>query len=141
MNSQSPFTREDLVQIARSQRAIISLILVNLLLAVGLFWSVIALGPGSRSAGAMASVGLWVPLLLNLIAVVFIYRLAKALRQTAWVYALAAFFPCLGLITLLLINFQATRTLRKHGVRVGLMGALKSDLENVTSMDVPPASS
>ena len=84
---------------------------------------------------------MWVILLLNLIAVVFIYRLAKALHQTAWVYAVAAFFPCVGLITLLLINFQATRMLRKHGVRVGLMGAVESDLENVTSMEVPPASS
>jgi hypothetical protein len=140
MNSHSSFTREDLLQIARSQRAIISLILVNLLLAVGLFWSVIALGPGSRSAGAMESVGLWVPLLLNLIAVVFIYRLAKALRQTAWVYALAAFFPCVGLITLLLINHFATRALHRHGVRVGLMGALKSDLEHLPPTVVPPTS-
>jgi hypothetical protein len=139
MNSQSSFTREDLLQIARSQRAIISLILVNLLVAVGLAWSVIALGPGSRSAGATESAGRWIVLVLNLIAVVFIYRLAKALRRTAWVYALAAFFPCIGLITLLLINLQATRTLRKHGVRVGLMGAVKNDLDHVApAPDTPP---
>jgi len=140
MNSPSSFTREDLLQIARSQRAIISLILVNLLVAVGLVWSVIALGPGSRSAGAMESAGRWIVLVLNLIGVVFIYRLAKALRQTAWVYAVAAFVPCVGLITLLLINQFATGALRRHGVRVGLMGALKSDLEDVPPMEVPPTS-
>ena len=138
MNSPSSFTREDLLQIARSQRAIISLILVNLLVAVGLVWSVIALGPGSRSAGAMESAGRWIVLVLNLIGVVFIYRLAKALRQTAWVYAVAAFVPCVGLITLLLINHFATRALRRHGVRVGLTGAVESDLDHLAPAPDPP---
>jgi hypothetical protein len=131
MNSQSPFTREELLQIAKSQKTIISLILVNLLLAVCLVVSVIMLGPDSRSAALIVLVARWTLLLLNLIAVVFIYRLAKALRQTAWVYAVAAFFPCVSLVTLLLINHFATRALRQHGVRVGLMGAVKSDLDRI----------
>ncbi len=111
--SQPPFTREDLVQIARSQRAIISLILVNLLLAVGLGFCSLGDCAGTwKQIRRRNGVGRGVTLVLNLIAAVFIYRLAKALHKTAWVYAVAAFFPCVGLITLLLINFQATRTLR-----------------------------
>jgi hypothetical protein len=131
MNSQSTFTREELLQIARSQKAIMTLILLNLLFITGLAWSLILLGPGHWSAGVEISAVRWILILLNLIAVVFIYRLAKALRQTAWVYALAAFFPCVGLIALLLINHFATRALRRHGVRVGLMGAVKSDLDHL----------
>ena len=97
MNSQSTFTREELLRIARSQSTIITLILLNLLFIIGLVCSLIALGPGHWSAGVEVSAVRWILILLNLIAVVFIYRLAKALRQTAWVYALAAFFPCVGL--------------------------------------------
>jgi len=139
MNSPSSFTREDLLQIARWQSAIITLILLNLLLIVGLACSLISLGPGHWSAGVEISAVRWILTLLNLIAVVFIYRLAKALRRTAWVYALAAFFPCVGLITLLLINHCATRALRRHGVRVGLTGAVKSDLDHIASApDTPP---
>lgn len=143
MNSQPPFTRQDLVQIAGSQRAIISLILVNVFFAIcfGIAVPLIMEGPGSMPGPLLYWVGQGVILVLNIIAAVFIYRLAKALHKTAWVYAVAAFFPCVGLIALLMINFQATRMLRKHGVRVGLMGALESDLGNVTSMEVPPASS
>jgi peptidoglycan biosynthesis protein MviN/MurJ (putative lipid II flippase) len=139
MNSPSSFSREDLLQIARSQKAIISLILVNLLVVVGLVWSVMALGPDKKSAAVIVSAGRWIVLVLNLIGVVFIYRMAKALHQTAWVFAVAAFVPCVSLITLLLINQFATGALRRHGVRVGLMGAVKSDLENLASApDTPP---
>ncbi|MCX6924360.1 MAG: hypothetical protein NT154_14270 [Verrucomicrobia bacterium] len=104
---------------------------MNLLFIIGLVCSLISLGPGHWSAGVEVSAVRWILLLLNLIAVVLIYRLAKALRQTAWVYALAAFFPCVGLITLLLINHFATRALRRHGVRVGLMGAVESDQDHI----------
>lgn len=36
--------------------------------------------------------------------------------------------PCLGLIVLLIVNQQATSLLKKHRVRVGLLGANMSDL-------------
>lgn len=97
MNTISSFTRDELLQIARSQRTIISLILVNLLLLDCLVVSIIMLGPESRSAASIVLVVRWTLLLLNLIAVVFICRLATALRQTAWVYAVAAFLPCVSL--------------------------------------------
>jgi hypothetical protein len=119
MNSQSSFTRKDLLQITRSQKAIISLILVNLLLAVCLVVAVITVGPDKRSAAVIFSAGRWIVLVLNLIAVVFIYRRAKALYQTAWANAVAAFVPCVSLIALLLINQGATSASRRHGVRVG----------------------
>ncbi len=135
MNSQPIFSREELLRIARSQKAIITLILVNLLFVVGLVWClvllVMTLGPESKSTAVMVLVMRWAMVFLNLVAVVFVFRLAKALRQTAWIYAVAALVPYVGIVTLLLINHFATRALRRHGVRVGLMGAVKSDLECV----------
>jgi len=94
--------------------------------------------PDSKTGPVFYWVARGIALAINIIAVVFIYRLAKALQKTAWVYALAAFFPCVGLITLLSINFQATRTLRQHQVRVGLLGARHSDLENLLPTAAPP---
>jgi hypothetical protein len=141
MNSQSSFTREDLVQIARSQTAIISLILVNVFFGIcfGIAVPLIMEGPGTKPGPLISWIAQGAMLVLNIIAAVYIYRLAKALHKTAWVYALAAFFPCVGLITLLLINHFATRALRRHGVRVGLTGAVKSDLDHIApAPDTPP---
>jgi hypothetical protein len=140
MDSQPPFTREELLRIASSQKAIITLILVNFLFAIGLVSSLISLGPEHWAAGVIVSAVRWVLILLNLVAVVVMYRLAKALHRTAWVYALAAFFPCVGLITLLVINHFATRALRRHGVRVGLTGAVESYLEALPLRVTPPSS-
>jgi len=138
MNPTLPFTREELLQIAKSQKTIIRLILLNLLLILCLVVPVIMLGPESKSAALIILLGRYTMLLVNIIAVVFIYLLAKALHKTAWVYALAAFLPCIGLITLLLVNHYATQTLRANGVRVGLLGARQGDLENIPPTAAPP---
>jgi len=58
--------------------------------------------------------------------------------MTAWVYVVAAFIPCISLITLLLLNHYATQALRQNGVRVGLLGARTSDLENISSTGAAP---
>jgi multisubunit Na+/H+ antiporter MnhF subunit len=133
-----PFTREELLQIARSQETIINLILLNLLLGLCIFVSVMILGPTSTSGRIIILLVRGTILVINIMAVVFIFRLAKALHKTAWVYALAAFLPCIGLVTLLLVNHYATQTLRANGVRVGLLGARKGDLENIPPTAAPP---
>ena len=140
MNAPSTFSREELLRIASSQKAIISLILVNFLFAFCFAAAVVLFTerPDSQAGPMIYWIARGIVLVINIVAVVFIYRLAKALQKTAWVYALAAFFPCVGLITLLIINFQATRTLRQHDVRVGLLGARKSDLESLPPTVAPP---
>jgi len=65
----------------------------------------------------------------SIIFAIFIYQLAKALRSPiAWLYAILTIIPIVGFITLISIDSQATAALRKHGIRVGIMGAKKSDL-------------
>ncbi len=133
-----PFSREELLRIARSQKGIINLILVNLFLVLCLVGLLIWMGPQSKSIPEVDLIGRCSSLVITVITVVFIYRMAKALRLTAWVFAVAAFIPCIGLLTLLLVNHLATQALRNQGIRVGLLGARISDLENYSpTADTP----
>jgi len=127
-----PFSREELVRIARSQKGIINLILVNLLVVMCLVGLLIWMGPERKSVPEVDVLGRGTAAVVNIITVVFIYRMAKALRLTAWLFAVAAFVPCIGLLALLLVNHLATEALRYQGVRVGLLGARISDLESLS---------
>ena len=138
MNTTSPFTREEVVQIARSQKGIIALIVVNLLVGLSFALPMALLGPDSRAAVVVFWLQQVAGLIVTIIAVILIFRLAKALRKTAWAYALAALIPCISLIALLMINHYATQTLRQNGVRVGIWGARKSGLENLPPTLAPP---
>jgi hypothetical protein len=44
------------------------------------------------------------------------------------VLGVLALIPLVGLIVLLIVNGKATKILREHGVRVGLMGAKLSPM-------------
>jgi hypothetical protein len=131
MNTTSAFTAEELRGIAGSQKAIIGLILLNLIIGVAILYPFYLLEPGNKSAAGFVLATRGIAILLDVVAAVLIFRVARALRRTAWVYAVAAFFPCIGLVTLLLVNHHATQTLRQNGVRVGLLGARQSDLVNI----------
>ena len=48
------------------------------------------------------------------------------------VCGLLALIPCIGLITLLIINSKATSILRRNGIRVGFLGANLADLARDT---------
>jgi hypothetical protein len=138
MNLIARFTLKEILEIASSQKAIISLILTNLIVGVAILGPALALGPSNPLGEGIVLAGRLATMVINVIAVVFIYRLAKTLRRTAWVYVVAAFFPCISLITLLVVNHHATQTLRDCGVRVGLLGAKREDLENMTRIVTPP---
>ncbi|MFH0907610.1 MAG: DUF4339 domain-containing protein [bacterium] len=66
------------------------------------------------------------------IGIYFIFKLAAALRSTAaWLYVVAAFVPLVGLLTLLHLVVSATKILRAHGIRVGIMGAKMADFDRM----------
>jgi uncharacterized membrane protein AbrB (regulator of aidB expression) len=63
--------------------------------------------------------------LIGITAAALLYRLAKALHSPApWIYVPLAFIPYINTLTLLTLNFRATRTLKQNGYEIGLMGAL-----------------
>lgn len=60
-----------------------------------------------------------------------VIRLCLALKE-GWatvIYVLVQFIPCANLILLLFLNSRATTFLKKQGIRVGLMGASRAELD------------
>jgi hypothetical protein len=49
----------------------------------------------------------------------------------AWVYAVFALIPLIGVIPLLIASSKATAALTSRGIRVGLMGANQDDLSKL----------
>jgi predicted Zn finger-like uncharacterized protein len=119
--------KADVRAVAWFQKAIILCILANL--------ATIPIRVGLETMGGDAG-------LLGLI-ILLVYYLAVAITATVFVFMLAVkiyssgvgvllgiltLIPCIGLIVLLIINARATSILKKHGVRVGLLGANSADL-------------
>ncbi len=75
--------------------------------------------------GPFAAVGLLVSLILGLIGIV---RLSSGLGYHVGLvvlFVILMIIPLVGLVTLLILNSKATKVLREHGYRVGLLGASK----------------
>ncbi|HZL90249.1 MAG TPA: hypothetical protein VFB96_17930 [Pirellulaceae bacterium] len=64
-------------------------------------------------------------LAVAIFAMVSIFRLASEFfgQVVGVLCAILVFIPCIALITLYIVDQQATRFLQRHGVKVGLMGA------------------
>ncbi len=104
------FTNPEVVEVGKRQKAIIWLILISIPAIFIPFTS----------------------LVVGLISVYFIYKLAKAVKSSlAWLYIILGFLPLISLLALLHLNAKATRALREKGLKVGLMGASSSDLDNL----------
>lgn len=108
------YRNDQILEIARCQKAIIWLILVSI-------------------PGYVASLVIpMLPLLITLISLVFIFRMAVALEVYApWLYVLFGLIPLINLVALLVINGRATTALRTHGVEVGVMGAKREGLQSL----------
>lgn len=105
---QSEWTAEEILEVAKRQKQILFMILISLV-AIFIPYATIVTG---------------------IIQIYFIFKFAKAVRSSAaWLYIILAFIPLIGLIALLIINSKATKVLQANGIKVGLMGAKKSDLE------------
>jgi hypothetical protein len=77
----------------------------------------------------LALVGVALAVLLP-VALLSTYRLAATLRLAAPVlYSAAMLFPCLSLLVLFLLSDEASKALRAHGFRVGLLGADTSAIQ------------
>jgi len=107
---QEPWTKQDLLEVAKRQKSIIGLMLISFLTMCIPFATIVT----------------------GIIQIYFIYKLAVALRMSAaWVYIILAFIPLVGLIALLVINGKATKRLKKNGIKVGLLGARMADFDKI----------
>jgi hypothetical protein len=133
--------REQLRAIAKSQKAIMVCILANILFIVAAFMFPGVLGVLPPLVRGLVTLGIYIAV------AVFLGRLAAQLWGIGWgiVFGLLALSPFVAplvtlfggpllltfamlgpfipLISLLIVNQKATRTLKRHGISVGLMGA------------------
>jgi hypothetical protein len=115
------FTDAQLVDIARSQKSILRLILSSiLLLATGSFMPATITNQGILLAAIVV---------VGVIGILLIYRLANALEESPWVYVVCAMIPCVNTATLVIMSLKATGVLKRRGIQVGLMGVDAQDLK------------
>jgi hypothetical protein len=116
MSSDSPrLSREDIRSVAIYQKVILVCILAYLLAVVAQIFMPAALR-------LMLVFGM---IAVSVISTIFVFMLAIKIYNVGLgiVCGILTLIPCIGLITLLVINGKATGVLRAHGYRVGLMGA------------------
>jgi hypothetical protein len=113
--------RVDLRAIAFRQRAVIGCILGYIVVAAsGLVFPDNALGLWLAQVQAVLEV------ILLIAGVVFAFMLSLAVYRNpaaGVVGGILMFFPVIGLLILVVINVDAIRIFRRHGVSVGLLGA------------------
>jgi hypothetical protein len=113
-----PFTPGELREIARKQSL--------------LLWSILA-GMFSQPATLALPKEIGVPIYFAIIGlqIYALYALARALRSSPFrmgLLAICVFIPILGVCLLITLNQEATKTLRKAGIKVGFMGANPNDI-------------
>ncbi len=115
------WSRADLRAIATYQKVVLVCILVYIIAVVAQF----LIPPALRLVVALGVLAVAVT------AAVFVFLLATKVYNTALgiVMGILTLIPLVGLITLLIINSRATATLNINGIRVGLLGAIMSDLD------------
>lgn len=115
-----PEERARLLRIASDQR------MINIIVLAYFAMSALSTSLQDDSGGAAFLHMVFFVIALGVIVsgVVFAVRMASALHGTGVAILCAAllFVPCVGLLVLLVLNSQATRELRKAGLRVGLLG-------------------
>jgi hypothetical protein len=129
-------TPDELVAIAHLQKRLLLTFVLPLLLGIPLAVLMPLVSQGGSGEVGVAVAVVWVVTLLGFTVarLVFLILLAlKLFRPISLAWLLALEFTCGfgALVTLLVVNGRATRTLRDHGIRVGLFGAKRADLPKV----------
>lgn len=117
----------DLVLVAQRQRGLLWLILVGMSLYA------LMLGLSSVAVVGIAAV-LGVQFLAQILWILQIVRLFAAMRVglvMRVVYIVLLFIPLVSLVIVLLASAQATSMLRATGVRVGLMGVPRDEVDRL----------
>ena len=125
--------KETLIAVGRAQRLVNIGILLYLLLMVGTIIYGRFVSPNSIAAEfypILITLILFVVLMFEVYAVA---RLAYALHGVgnAIIYSAAMLIPCMGLMLLLFLSSRATQLLRRHEIKVGLLGANPDSLRSV----------
>ena len=133
------WTAGELLKIAKRQKNLLWAILAQLLMVPGvmILGSMMeGSGPGPESAVAgLLITGVFIATaILQLVMTIMLVTALKWNPVVIVLCVLALFLPCIGLLVLLIISDRATRTLKAHGLQVGLMGVPKHEIDRLQSM-------
>jgi hypothetical protein len=119
--SVSPVPGSNHFQIAKAQKNVLYVLLAQILFNVVAIPAVVS-SPDNVALGVIIQI---VGFGLSIAALVVLYLLASKVYNLALgiLCAILGLVPCLNLLTLLIVNSKATRTLQAAGFKVGLMGA------------------
>jgi hypothetical protein len=132
-------TRDEVLAVASAQKLVLWTLLTSILIGVASQAISIGLQQQQLDRQAMLVVGLAIMAVgfgLIVIQIIAVVRLCLALHE-GWatiIYVILQFVPCLSLIMLLFLNGRATAFLKNNGVRVGLMGASRADLDRFAQL-------
>ncbi len=125
---------ESLAKIARLQKTLIWIILIELLFGIG---GAVTAAILSRFVNPLISLAAICVVLfaLQVVSLIVLFKMSAELKNyTAIVLvAIGLVVPFVGLIGLLMANASATGALQRAGVRIGLMGAYPRDLRRLSS--------
>ena len=129
LNYAPPPVGVDLRTIAVRQRAIMYCILGYIAMVVAQF----VVPPQLQIVPALFAIA------MSLTAAVFVFMLALSLYNTAVgiILGILTLIPLIGMFVLLVINGKATTVLRRHGIKVGLMGANARQIPAAGTVQVP----
>ena len=121
-------TIEELRNVAKYQKGILYCILLQLLNIAFQMFLGYALKIEPTEGIRLIYGGL--SLVVGIASTVFVFRLAINLYSTVVGIGLGVLtlIPCIGLFVLLIVNGKATSVLSRNGIKVGLMGANRSQI-------------
>jgi len=132
MNQQKDehWTKQDLVELAKSQKNINWVILISIGVMFVLPVIIISLAGESGIVTTIAFIASFSTLVW--IQVHSVYKLAVAVRSPAAFYIILMIIPLVNLLGLLRLNDKATKMLQASGIKVGLMGARMADFDKIS---------
>ena len=108
-------SRDDLRRVAKFPRGVLFCILIQLFVFIFLIvlpaeWVMIVFGISS---------------IIGIVSAVFVFLLSVQVYGVVLgiVFGVGCLLPCIGLISLLVVNGKATAVLKQNGIKVGLLGA------------------
>lgn len=120
---------EDAEELARLYRRLVLLVGLQIL---GSFFLVPSQLEPAQPPSALAVLVNLALLVVVALTVVTAYKLTQTMRSgPPLLWAIAMLFPCINIISLLVLSSKAQTWCRRYGIKVGLLGPTKESIEEV----------
>ncbi len=140
MNMDEKTENFNILEIAKNQKNILLLIIVNLIVFLFSFAIIIFFLMMSIPLNMVSRLMYILRIGLILVDLYFVYRMATSLKiKPVILWVVLSLIPLFNLIILIAFTIKATKIIRKAGFRVGLLGARIKDIKSKSSDTLSPA--